>query len=247
MDLRRTVIDAEGADVAEEAGDDRVVGDAEPAQDLHAAVDDAPDRLRADDLCHARFVRAALALVEHPGGVPDDEPALVDVHRVVGEHEAHPLVLAQGLAEGGAPPRIVCGDVVGALRGAEPACPVCVVRTISNDPRVGLLAALSISASVGASKRWGLRAGPRGVDKSSYGECAGAYGNSLALIVVRRFVRKIAQHVVEKIITIHLRGEVIPIKRRLYSSRAVASRHGVEPFEIRHPPRAEPGGGSSGL
>jgi len=71
--------------------------------------------LRADDLGHARFVRAALALVEHPGGVPDHEAALVDVHRVVGEHEADPLVLAQRLAEGGAPPRVIGGDVVGRL------------------------------------------------------------------------------------------------------------------------------------
>src|SRR5215831_6632526 len=98
MHLRGAVIDAERADLAEETRNDRVVGDAEPAQDLHAAVDDAPDRLRADDLGHARLMRATLALVEQPGSVPDDEPALMDVHRVVGEHKAHPLVLAQGLA-----------------------------------------------------------------------------------------------------------------------------------------------------
>jgi hypothetical protein len=46
MHLGGAVVDAEGADLTEQAGDDRVVGDAEPAQDLHAAVDDAPDRLR---------------------------------------------------------------------------------------------------------------------------------------------------------------------------------------------------------
>src|SRR5215472_18141087 len=99
VDFGGAVIDAERAHVAEDAGDDRVVGDAEAAQDLHAAVDDAPDRLRADDLGHARLVRAALAPIEHPGGVPDDEPALVDVNLVVGEHEPDPLVLTQGLAK----------------------------------------------------------------------------------------------------------------------------------------------------
>src|SRR6266516_5845031 len=83
MDLGGAVIDAERTDFAEEAGDDRVVGDAEAAEDLHATIDDAPDRLRADDLGHARLVGAALALVEQPGGVPDHEAALVDVHRVV--------------------------------------------------------------------------------------------------------------------------------------------------------------------
>ena len=38
---------------SEEPCDDRVVGDTEPAEDLHAAGDDALDRLRADDLGHA--------------------------------------------------------------------------------------------------------------------------------------------------------------------------------------------------
>jgi len=35
--LGGAVVDAEGADVAEEAGDDRVVGDAEPAEDRRRA------------------------------------------------------------------------------------------------------------------------------------------------------------------------------------------------------------------
>jgi hypothetical protein len=33
--------------------------------------------------------------------VPDDEPALVDVHLVVGQHEADPLVLARRHARRG--------------------------------------------------------------------------------------------------------------------------------------------------
>src|SRR5579864_2311910 len=121
VDFGGAVIDAERADLAEEPGDDRVVGDAEPAEHLHAAVDDAPDRLRADHLGHARFVAAALALVEHPGGVPDDEAAGVQIHLVVGQHEADPLVLAERLPEGGAAPRVIGGDVMGAPGRAEPA------------------------------------------------------------------------------------------------------------------------------
>src|SRR5271169_4812914 len=120
MHLGGAVIDAERADFAEEPRDNRVVGDAEPAEDLHAAVDDAPDRLRADHLGHARLVSAALTAVEHPGRVPDHQPALMDVHLVVGEHEPDPLMLADRLAEGGAPPRVVGGDVVGAPRRAAP-------------------------------------------------------------------------------------------------------------------------------
>jgi len=50
-----------------------------------------------------------------------DEPALVDVHLVVGEHETDALVLTNWLAEGRAPPRVIGRDVVGAARGAEPA------------------------------------------------------------------------------------------------------------------------------
>src|SRR5579864_768074 len=75
VDFGGAVVDAERADLAEEAGDDRVVGNAEAAEDLHRAVDDAPDRFRADHLRHARFVAAALAPVEHPGGMPDREAA----------------------------------------------------------------------------------------------------------------------------------------------------------------------------
>jgi hypothetical protein len=44
-------------------------------------------------------MRATVALVEHPGGMPDREPRPVDVHGVVGQHERHALVLAQRLAE----------------------------------------------------------------------------------------------------------------------------------------------------
>src|SRR5690349_1488704 len=56
VDLGGAVVDAERADFLEQAGDDRIVGDAETAEYLHAAIDDAPDRLGADHLGHARFV-----------------------------------------------------------------------------------------------------------------------------------------------------------------------------------------------
>ena len=74
-----------------------------------------------DGLGHARFVAGAMPLVEQPGGVPNDEAAGVQVHLVVGEHKAHPLVLAQRLAKGGAAAGLIGGDVVGAAGGTEPA------------------------------------------------------------------------------------------------------------------------------
>ena len=60
----------------------------------------------------------------------------MDVHLVVGEHEADPFVLAQGLAEGGAAAGIVGGDVVGAPRGAEPAHAMGQPRR--REPRLGI-------------------------------------------------------------------------------------------------------------
>ncbi len=84
MHLGGAIVDPERADFPEEARDDRIVSDAETTEDLHAAVDDPPNGLGADDLCHARLVAPAIAAVENPGGVPDHEPALVDVHLVVG-------------------------------------------------------------------------------------------------------------------------------------------------------------------
>src|SRR5262249_3503211 len=118
--LGRAVIDAERAHLAKQPRDDRVIGDAEPTQDLHAAVDHAPDRLRADDFRHARFVAGALALIEQPSRVPDSQAAGVEVHLVVGEHETDPLMLAERLAEGGAATRIIGRNVVCATSGAEP-------------------------------------------------------------------------------------------------------------------------------
>src|SRR5437763_16700224 len=105
--LRGSVIDAERPHLAEQPRDDRVVRNPEPAQDLHAAVDDPPDRFRAGDFRHARLMPRALALVEQPGRMPDRQSAGVQIHLVVGEHEADSLVLAERLAEGGAAARVI--------------------------------------------------------------------------------------------------------------------------------------------
>src|SRR5579875_456018 len=139
--FRRAVIDAERADLAEQPRDDRIVGDAEPAQDLHAAIDDAPDRLRADDFGHARFVAGALAPVEQPCGVPDDEPARMQIHLIVGKHEPDALVFAQRPAEGMAAAGVIDGDVVRPPRRAEPAHRVRQARR--GEPRLGVAETLA--------------------------------------------------------------------------------------------------------
>ncbi|PAV67246.1 hypothetical protein WR25_02371 [Diploscapter pachys] len=117
----RTVIDAERPDIAEDPLHHRVPGHPAPAQHLHRAINHPPQRLGADHLGHARVDIAPLALVEYPGAVPYRQAHHMQVHLVVGEHEADTLVLAQRFAEGVAGARMIAGDVVGTTRGAEPA------------------------------------------------------------------------------------------------------------------------------
>src|SRR6266702_1395715 len=100
MDLAGAVVDAEGTHVLENAHHHGLGGDALAAEDLHRAVHDSPYRLGAHGLGAARFEIALAALVQNPGGMPDVQARGGEVHVVVGEHEAHALVLAQGLAEG---------------------------------------------------------------------------------------------------------------------------------------------------
>ena len=78
-------------------------------------------RFGHDHLRAARFVQRELAAVEHPRAVPDRETRDVQVHLVVGEHEADAFVIADALAERVPSPRVVDGDVVRAPHGAEPA------------------------------------------------------------------------------------------------------------------------------
>src|SRR5690349_3905989 len=121
MHFRRTVVDTECTQVGEDPRDDRFVGDALAAEYLHAAIDDAPGRFGHDDFRATRFVKSELSVVEHPRTVPDGETRDMEIHVVVGDHEANPFVLADRLAERVAPARIVDGDVMRAACRAEPA------------------------------------------------------------------------------------------------------------------------------
>ena len=121
VDFAGAVIDAEAADLAEDAFDDRFSGDTLAAEDLDAAVCGPVDGFAADDLGDAAFGAGAVAFVQQPGGVPDGEAAGADVHVVVGEHEADAFVLGEGLTEGLALGGVGEGDVLGAPGGAEPA------------------------------------------------------------------------------------------------------------------------------
>jgi hypothetical protein len=89
----------------------------------------------------------AFALVQQPGAVPDRHPAGVQIHLVVGQHEADALVLAQGLTEGGAGAGVVGGDVVRAAGGAEPAHAM--GETRRGEPRLGIAEPLADAAEDG--------------------------------------------------------------------------------------------------
>ena len=67
------------------------------------------------------LVRLGVALVEQPGGVPDVQAGRVQVDVVVGQHEAHALVVDQGLAEGHAAVGVIDRDFLRADAPAEPA------------------------------------------------------------------------------------------------------------------------------
>jgi hypothetical protein len=117
----RAVVDAKGAHVGKDAHHRRLAGHALAAQHLHAAVHHAPLGLGAHDLGAAGFKVAFLALIQQPGRVPDMQARGVQIHVVVGQHEAHALVLGQRPAEGLAPARVGQGLVVRTPGLAQPA------------------------------------------------------------------------------------------------------------------------------
>src|SRR6187551_2299488 len=66
------------------------------------------------------IVARELALVEHPRAVQRHKACDVQVHLVVGKHEADAFVLADRLAECVPPASVVGGDVMCAPRGPQP-------------------------------------------------------------------------------------------------------------------------------
>ena len=64
---------------------------------------------------------ARCALVQGGAGTLDGLTRDVDIDLVVGEHEADALVLTDTCAKGASPSGMMAGDIVAALRRAEPA------------------------------------------------------------------------------------------------------------------------------
>jgi hypothetical protein len=127
-----TVIDPEGADVAEDLLHRRVAGDAQAAQHLHAAVGHAVQRLRHRDLA---MLDSDVPGVpgQHPGAPVDGQLGLLQIDLVVGQHEADAFVIDQRLAEGAPLAGISDGDVVGPLGRSPPAHAVGEARRRESD------------------------------------------------------------------------------------------------------------------
>ena len=64
MNFGRAVIDSKRPNVAIDALDNRVAGDADRSEYLQTAIDDAAERLRTEDFAHARFVARTRVLVQ---------------------------------------------------------------------------------------------------------------------------------------------------------------------------------------
>ena len=119
--LAGPVVDPRRARVLVDAGDRQVHGDARGAVHLHRAVGDPAERLRDERLRHRHLLPVRQPLLDLPRGVEHHQPARVQVHRRVGEHELQALVARELLAERAPlqqPPR---RQVERALGEADPA------------------------------------------------------------------------------------------------------------------------------
>ena len=118
--LRGAVVDAERAELRGEARERQLVGHAEPAAQLHRAVDDAADGLCDEHLRDTRLVTCGLACVEHLGAAADQCPARIEVDHAVGDQGLGDALLVEAPSEELALGRVVEGHVERAAREAEP-------------------------------------------------------------------------------------------------------------------------------
>ena len=118
--LGGAVVDPERAELRGEARERQLVGHAEPAAQLHRAVDHAADGLGDEDLRDTRLVTRGLACIEHLGAAADQRPARIEVDHAVGDQGLGDALLVEAPSEQLAPGRVVEGHVERAAREAEP-------------------------------------------------------------------------------------------------------------------------------
>ena len=121
MNFRWSVVQSERANILVDARDSRIMARAPATKNLQGTVDDGPQLFGTVNLAHAGFLAGFFALIEQPRGMSDGEPAMMQIHLIVGEHETDPLVLPDWFPERGAPARVIDGDIVTSPGRAEPA------------------------------------------------------------------------------------------------------------------------------
>ena len=99
MNFRRAVVDAKRPNIAIDALNHGIAGDADRSEYLQTAINDAAERLRTEDLAHAGFIARVRMLVQQPGGVPDCEPREMQIDGIIGEHESDAPMFADRAAE----------------------------------------------------------------------------------------------------------------------------------------------------
>ena len=118
--LGGTVVDPERAELRGEARERQLVGHAEPAAQLHRAVDHAADGLRDEHLGDTRLVTRGLARVEHLRAAADQRPARVEVDHAVGDQGLGDALLVEAPTEELALGCVVEGHVERSACEAEP-------------------------------------------------------------------------------------------------------------------------------
>src|ERR1700712_5579180 len=121
MHLGWTIVDTESTDLAKQLLDHRVARNADTSHDLYAAVGDEEQGFGYCHLRHRTFCRRQIAPVQDVGAPVDRQLCLLQCDHVLREHEAHPLVVDEELAERLTAAGIGSGDFFCAPSAAEPA------------------------------------------------------------------------------------------------------------------------------
>src|SRR3954454_10241894 len=99
LDLRGALVDLEQLRVAHQLLDRVLLHVPVAAEDLHRVGRDLHRRVRGEALRVGGLQRRPLALVEQPGGLPDEQPRRLDLGGHVGDEEVDALVHRDRLAE----------------------------------------------------------------------------------------------------------------------------------------------------
>lgn len=99
MHFGGAIVNPKWPNIAVNSFNNRISRNSDRTQYLETAIHHSPKRLGTNDFGHARFVPRMIMLVEQPRGLPNRQPACVQVNLVIGQHEAYTLMLDQGFSK----------------------------------------------------------------------------------------------------------------------------------------------------